>query len=96
MKSRYKNNTLKKLRDGRAVYQSKIYPDIPPRNDDIFIVVQEGDRLDTIAYDYYKDQTLWWIIKSANNINDAVFTLKPGTVLRIPVNKNSIINNFID
>lgn len=95
MKSRYKNNTLKKLRDGRTVYQSRIYPDIPQSENDLFIVVQEGDRLDTLAYQYYNDQRLWWIITSANNINDGVFTVKPGTILRIPQNKNEIINKFI-
>ena len=32
--SRYDNNETKKLGDGRVVYRSKIYPEIPLRDDD--------------------------------------------------------------
>jgi hypothetical protein len=92
--SRYENNPIKKLKDGREVYRSKIYPDIPLRNDDVYVVTQTGDRLDLLAYEYYKDQSLWWIIASANNIHNAQLGLKEGTILRIPQNYIQIQSNF--
>ena len=49
MSSRYKNNEIKKLSDGRRVYRSKVYPNIPLRDDDKYVVTQTGDRLDTLT-----------------------------------------------
>lgn len=94
MANRYKNITPKKLKDGRRVYQSKIYPNIPKSDTDIYIVSQTGDRLDTLAYQYYGDSTLWWILATANNIHDAPLGLKDGTILRVPQNYLKIINDF--
>ena len=92
--SRYENNPIKKLKDGREVYRSKIYPDIPLKNDDVYVVTQTGDRLDLLAYEYYKDQSLWWIIASANNIHNAQLGIREGTILRIPQNYIQIQSNF--
>ena len=94
MSSRYENNNSKKLNDGRNVYRSKIYPEIPLRDDDIYVASETGDRLDTLAFQYYEDASLWWIIASANNIHNAPFGLKDGTILRIPQNYIEIIVNF--
>lgn len=94
MASRYQNNKTKKLNDGREVYRTKIYPKIPKSDTDIYIVTQTGDRLDTIAYQFYENSSLWWIIASANNIHDAPFALPDGTELRIPMNYVSILDNI--
>ena len=94
MSSRYQNNETKKLNDGREVFKSKIYPKIPKSDSDIYIVTQGGDRLDSIAYQFYENSSLWWIIASANNIHDAPFALPEGTELRVPMNYVSILNNF--
>ena len=94
MASRYKNNKLIKLNDGRLVYKSKIYRKIPKRDDDVYIVTQGGDRLDTLANQFYGDSSLWWIIATSNNIHDATFAVSDGTILRIPENYIEIINNF--
>lgn len=94
MASRYRNNETKKLADGRTVYKSRVYPNIPKSNQDIYIVTQAGDRLDTIANQFYNDSTLWWIIATANNIHDAPFGLSDGTILRIPQDYQSIISEF--
>ena len=94
MASRYERNQVQKLKDGREVYRTKIYPNIPLRDSDIYIVTQGGDRLDTLAYQYYGDQSLWWIIATANNIHDAPFTVPDGTILRVPKNYIEILNNF--
>ena len=94
MASRYENNEEKKLSDGRTVFRTKIYPNIPKKDTDIYIVTQGGDRLDTLANQFYEDSSLWWIIGTANNIHDAPFSLPEGTVLRIPIDKIDIINKF--
>jgi hypothetical protein len=92
--SRYQNSKTKKLYDGRTVFRSRIYPNIPFRDDDLYVATELGDRLDTLAYDFYEDSTLWWIIASANNLHGAKFAFEPGTVLRIPQNYIQILNNF--
>ena len=94
MSSRYQNNAIKKATNGRLVYRSNIYPNIPLRDDDVYIITETGDRLDTLAYQYYKDQTLWWIIATANNIHNAPLGIKDGTILRIPSNYIEIQRNF--
>jgi LysM repeat protein len=94
MASRYQRNTIQKLKDGREVYSTKIYPNIPLRDSDIYIVTQGGDRLDTLAYQYYGDQSLWWIIATANNIHDPSFSVEDGTILRVPQDYLEIINKF--
>ena len=94
MASRYENNEIQKLKDGREVYRTRIYPDIPLSDSDMYIVTQTGDRLDTLAYQYYDDSSLWWIIATANNLHDAPFGFEDGTILRIPENYLEIINNF--
>lgn len=94
MASRYQNNDILKLKSGERVYRTRIYPDIPLRDDDIYVATQTGDRLDGLAYQFYNDQTLWWIIAAANNIHDAPLGLRDGIVLRIPRNYNDIIREF--
>ena len=94
MDSRYQTSKTKKTFDGKLVYRPKIYPNIPLRDDDIYVATETGDRLDTLAYDFYGDSKMWWIIASANNIHDAVFGFEDGTILRIPQNYIEIFNSF--
>ena len=94
MQSRYKNSTFKKTIDGREVLQSKIYPNIVQSDDDIFVATETGDRFDTLAYQFYNDSTLWWIIACANNIHNADIGIREGTILRIPQNYIDILRDF--
>ena len=68
-----------------------LYPNIPLRDDDVYVMTEMGDRLDTLAFQYYQDPTLWWIIASANNIHTAPIGFKDGTILRIPTNYQEIL-----
>jgi hypothetical protein len=92
--SRYENNPIKKTFDGKEVYRTKIYPNIPLKDTDVYVMTETGDRLDTLAFQYYEDSSLWWIIAAANNIHDAPMGLQDGTILRIPLNYIQISNNF--
>jgi hypothetical protein len=79
--------------DGKRVFKTTRYPKIPITINDIYIVANETDYLDSLAYKYYRDNTLWWIIAQANGIGG---TLKAptGVRIRIPQNVNNIILNF--
>ena len=94
MISRYENNKIKIGRNGRRAFRPKIYPNIPLRDDDRYVITETGDRLDHLAYKYYRDASMWWIIASANNIHNAPLGIADGTVLRIPQNYIEICNNF--
>ena len=94
MRSRYETNSTKKTTDGRIVYKTKRYPNIPPRESDVYVATETGDRLDTLANYFYGHANLWWIIAAANNIHDAPMGLQDGTILRIPLNYIQISNNF--
>jgi len=94
MASRYQNSKTKKLDGGRVVYRTQVYPNIPLKDSDIYAVSQTGDRLDTLANQFYNDSTLWWIIATANNIHDAPFSIPDGTILRIPKDYLEILRQF--
>jgi nucleoid-associated protein YgaU len=74
--------------------ESTIYPKIKPNNNDLYIISEQGDRLDLLANKYYGDTTLWWVIATANNINDATFYVEAGIQLRIPSDTNTILNDL--
>ena len=57
--------------------------DTPSEPDDVFHVLQDGDRIDLLAYRYLGDPTLWWVICDYNDIF-LPFDLELGAVLRIP------------
>ncbi len=52
---------------GVKYYKAKKYPPIPPQESDVYVVTVQGDRLDLLSYQYYKDPTLWWVISVANS-----------------------------
>ena len=85
MAGRYKFNETRKLSDGREVYQSKVLPKIPKTDNDMYIAVQGGDRLDSIAQEYLGDATLWWVIAQFNR-KPTEGHLSPGDVIKLPIN----------
>lgn len=46
--------------------------------------VVTGERIETIAYQYYTDATLWWRIADANPELMWFDDIAPGTVIRVP------------
>jgi len=80
--------------DGKRVYNTTTYPVIIPDSTDIQVISNEGDYLDILAYKYFGDPTLYWIIALANNLGKGRLSIPPGTNLRIPTNVNEIINQF--
>lgn len=95
MASRYRYADNLTTTDTKRKYLgSVIYPKIKASNDDMYIVTDTADRLDILASKYYGDQTLWWIIATANNLNDASYSIAAGKQLRIPGNIAKILNDF--
>lgn len=91
MSSRYRNIKAKQNFDGKLVYKPSFIPNIPLRDDDIYVATETGDRLDTLAFQFYGNASYWWIIASANNIHDAPIGFTDGTILRIPQDYISIL-----
>ena len=90
---RYTNSKIKRDKDGKRYYKPTIVPNVPIKDSDIFVYPVFGDRFDTMAYRYYGDSNLWWIIAKANGIRGKV-ALESGTVIRIPGNVTKVINDF--
>ena len=90
------NNTKKIVKDGVRVYTTTFYPKIPLQDSDKYIAVTRGQRLDTLADQYYGDTTLWWIISKANNLSGAEIQLDPSKTYRIPTNLKPILSEFND
>lgn len=93
--TRYNNNDLLKTSQGVPYYRGKFYPNIPLSENDIYVITTIGDRLDTLAYTYYKNTELWWIIATANNnITKGFLFPPPGIQLRIPTDINNILSQI--
>jgi len=52
-----------------------------------------GERLDKLAFLYYSNESLWWVISWFNGIPDEA-ELEPGRVLLIPQNPEFVISLF--
>jgi|TARA_R100001015_G_C4587700_1_gene143482 hypothetical protein len=80
--SRYKNTEKRKTEDGKLVYRSTLFDNVPVSDNDIYIITQYGDRLDLLAHQFYGDVSLWWYIARANNV--FTFNVPENIQLRIP------------
>ena len=63
-KLRNKNEFVGTL--GTEYYTNVTYPEIPISENDIWVETEFGDRLDSLAFQFYNDVTLYWIISIAN------------------------------
>jgi nucleoid-associated protein YgaU len=84
------NLTELRLEDGVEFFEAPIVQDFPEQDDDIFITVEENTRMDLLAYKYYGDPSLYWVIMQANELMIAPFGIFKGKKIRIP-NRNRVI-----
>ena len=91
---RYASNATQTRWDGKQVYKTTIYPPVPQSSTDLMITSVQGDYLDTLAFKYYSDSTLWWIIANVNNLGKGRLGVPPGTQIRIPTDIVSVLNQF--
>jgi len=94
MSNRYQYIKLIKNDKGKRYYTNNIYPEVPVSDSDIYIITTSIDRLDVLAYNFYGDSTLYWIISTANNLPGDTLVPDPGTQLRIPINIQSVLNLY--
>lgn len=87
------NNNITTRYDGKRVFKTTRYPKIPVNVNDIYIIASETDYLDILAYKYYRDYRLWWIIAQANGIKVSL-KAPTGVQIRIPSNIDNIIAAF--
>ena len=88
-------NNVKIDANGKRVYNIPMYPTIVPSPLDIYIQSKETDRIDLLAFKYYNDVNLWWIIAHANKIKGTMF-LPPETQIWIPMDTPKILQDYKD
>ena len=91
---RYDNLNIQNKTGKGLVYHSQLLPYIEPTDSDILIVTEEEDRLDLLAYQFYGDSQLWWVIATYNNLTDIDTKLEPGLQLRIPARASVVTQLF--
>jgi hypothetical protein len=100
--SRYNNYTFTQPAkldtvNKRRYYDSLIDPEIPRQDDDIYVITSAGERLDLLAWKYYANTDLWWIIAAANpELRKDSLYLEVGSQVRIPVDYQNILEIFED
>tara|TARA_R110000824_G_scaffold139980_4_gene305453 strand:+ start:4396 stop:4701 length:306 start_codon:yes stop_codon:yes gene_type:complete len=84
--NRYKYIIEQRLDDKRKRlrYNSSIPPTIAKSDKDVYIISRDGDRLDNLAFEYFEDQSMWWVIAQANHLGKGTFNIEPGIRIRIP------------
>ena len=92
--ARYDNNQIIDNEGEARRFKSNIYPPIEKKTTDIYIISRDGDRLDLLAHKYYKDQTLWWIIASANGLGGSGLIIPPARQIRIPSDVEKILGDY--
>ena len=83
--SRYKNLLILRMPNNEACLETYEHVNVPETNKDLIYRVSPGEegRLDLIAYRFYSNPLLWWIIAEANGIINP-FSISGGDVIRIP------------
>ena len=78
---RYKEKIKK---DGFEIFETHYIDSFELSDKDIYITSIAGQRFDELAFQYYNDQTLWWVIAKANNLINGTLVIPPGLKIRIP------------
>lgn len=88
----------------KPMYQTVIYPEVPLSSNDLYVYTIQGDRFDSLAQQYYGDQSLWWIISIANtavagtslpsDLRQDSLVIPEGSQIRIPAYSLEVINSY--
>ena len=93
---RYDDIPLRMNRKGQRTLVSTVYPKISLSDQDKFTYPIDGERLDNVAFRYYGDASLWWVIAQANNLGKGRTILNPNFQIRIPGNITKKLADYID
>ena len=98
--SKYNNNSYTRpvnldVENKRRFYYSLLDPNIPKQLDDIYVITTIGDRLDLLAYQYYNDAELWFILCAANpDLRKDSLYLETGLQIRIPRSSQTVLSLY--
>ena len=81
---------------GDVYYDTVFYPEVGPSESDIYVETEFGDRLDALAFQFYGDVSLYWIIsiRNPNKVNFGSVYLSPGSQIAIPQNVSAIVDEY--
>ena len=93
--NRYQNIPKTKI-NGKLVYRTSRYPEVPLSINDVYVYTTQGDRFDTLAQQYYNNSSLWWVISIANTdkVNQSTIVIPEGLQIRIPSTYANVIQDF--
>jgi hypothetical protein len=72
------------------------YPAFKKQPSDRYIISREGDRLDLLAQEFYKDPRHWWVLAEANLLGKGTLSVPGGVQLRIPFPIDDLLNQLRD
>lgn len=96
MIQRYEEANVTENEENESYYETRFLPDVERRPEDIIVEIETKDRLDRIAFRYYDDSKLWWVIAAANNLGRGDWSVPAGTRLRIPQNLSEVSSEAND
>ena len=93
---RFNDIKILRNRNAKRYYINTILPDIPLSSDDLYIVTQDGDRLDNLSFEFYNDIQFWWVILAANpnKLRKDSYYVALGEQIRIPANPQQYVDLF--
>ena len=96
MANRYETIEILRTELGKRYKKTIRYPKMVKQSDDMYIISIQGDRLDNLAFKYYEDARLWWIIARENYLGKGDMEIPIGTQLRIPANYIGIYDEYLE
>jgi hypothetical protein len=91
---RYNEIPNKLNETNKRVTRSTLYPPIPRKESDIYVRTTVGDRIEVLAFKYYGDVSMWWLIAEANAVGKGSFAIPAGTLLRIPIQFQDVLEEY--
>ena len=81
---------------GKRYYINTVLPEIPLSREDVYIITQDGDRLDNLSFEFYNDTQFWWVILAANpnKLRKDSYHVALGEQIRIPANPGQYVDSF--
>lgn len=93
--NRYADIPVLKTSTGPRYYSTVRYPQVSLSELDIYVITNQGDRLDLLASQYYGDPSLYWLISIANDsLTQGTITIPEGSQIRIPQDINAVLNEY--
>lgn len=82
--NRYTNTNITNDSNGKRRQRTTIIPVPVASATDVYIQTTSIERLDLLAYKFYGDSALWYVIASANSLGKGSLIVPINSLLRIP------------